>query len=651
MSAKLLVLFYSLIILLVAGNTVTKIVSTSGLIIEKSKSNVEDASTLAATQLDLWLTERGRFVQTLANNISYSGLYNNISELETYLENMHKDMPEVLSIFMGDYEQGWASSIRAPHAVGVDLTQREWYVGAVNANDYYITQPYLSLVSNVMVVSITHKITDEKGNTIGVLGVNMTLDDFTDIINSFATDDGMFAFLLNANDDIIMHPNTILNPSPDGLINLYDRDADYTSLLNNREGEIGISYTSDGVRAYSTYRNVRNTDWKIVSIFPTKYVSEDIFSRVMSGILTIIITCIICGIIVDKFVKKYILPINSVADALTDISKGKLNIDISRVEKNSLEMTTLVESLEIVSKNMSSYVHEISYILSTYSEGDFRPTTNQVYVGDFVNIQTSLKSIADKLKSLLTDTMNSTDGVTKAADDIAGSAMELASLTSKQAVTLSEFKENTTNAAAQVIENIGEIDNTYNTIVELEKKAKDSQAISIELVEAMGKISVSTKQIVSIVKIIEEIASQTTLLALNASIEAARAGEAGRGFTIVASEVRELSLKTADTVQDIYTIINASLESVNTGEKIVHMTTTALDDIILSSERMAVTSKGVRDGAFEQRNSLEQIVRDTEFLAEQISKNTAISQENVAISEELASQSQMLQNQMSHFKI
>lgn len=185
-----------------------------------------------------------------------------------------------------------------------------------------------------------------------------------------------------------------------------------------------------------------------------------------------------------------------------------------------------------------------------------------------------------------------------------------------------------------------------------EQKMEDSKKQMAQMREAMDKIQESSKQVVGVIKAIEDIASQTNLLSLNASIEAARAGgEAGKGFAVVAGEIGGLADESADAVNTTRNLINVSLDEIEKGNTIVNDVIASLDNAV---ERVRIANGMIQETAQVadvQMKSIDQIRDGIRDMSQVVSDNSAMAEETSATSEELAAQSVTLNELVQKFEL
>ncbi|ONI38367.1 hypothetical protein AN639_01980 [Candidatus Epulonipiscium fishelsonii] len=643
------IIFSVVVIALILSNSLIQLILSLSLRFNISQDTIRNNAEVSIGYLNGWLVDRTGFVRTIALELSNREFINDLKALNDYLElqNYAKTTTDLMYFASekGDFidHTGWVPD------KSYDATQRIWYKEALATEGCYITDPYLDADTGGQVITVSHKVTDSSGSVIGVIGMDIYMTTLTDLVKEISAEAGIYIVAINQSNNIMLHPNETFRPSTDDVINLIDTSKDYVNLLNGPENTITKITDSFNKESYGMYLNIPDTTWKVISHYQTSYLIQDLFGQCLISLAFIIFGVTTIFMVIKTVIAKYITPINLVVEVFDEIKNGHLNVDTSHISTPSQETYNLVSSLNIFSQTISSYINEISDVLGSFSRGNFTANTTQNYVGDFGAIKTSLLSITEMLNKLIVNTKLSTVSVNNAATNIFETAEELAGLTVEQATLISTFKQDTILVTNDVINIIEDIHKNYRIVNSMDKIVRESTSVGKDLVEAMKTIGISIKDMVEIIKSIENIAEQTNLLALNAAIEAARAGEAGKGFAIVAAEVRGLSLKTSDTLSDIYDMINENLNSLTEGEKMVELTSSALSNIGNVSKQTFETSKQVLRNATRQKAALNQIILRAEELENQISKNTAISQENLSVSQELTSQSEMLKSQIETF--
>ena len=167
----------------------------------------------------------------------------------------------------------------------------------------------------------------------------------------------------------------------------------------------------------------------------------------------------------------------------------------------------------------------------------------------------------------------------------------------------------------------------------------------------MQRISESSMKIENIISELEDIASQTNLLSLNASIEAARAGEAGKGFAVVADQIRKLAEQSAASAVSTRELIEGSIHDVEDGNKAVALVSETLDEVIKGINAIADTSKSLSESSQSQATAMEQAEQGVNQISEVVQSNSAMAQETSATSEELSAQAETLDNLVRQFTL
>ncbi|OOO00268.1 MAG: hypothetical protein ATN35_08155 [Epulopiscium sp. Nele67-Bin004] len=615
----------------------------------ESETILESDAEIVLAKFAGWLDTNIMFLQTYTKDMEINKVYEQETEVRQYLIDIMDVNEYLVNVFFG-LEDGFFEAMSGHPGGGYDPRTRGWYQEAVATGGVVITEPYLSAVDEAIVVTIAMPIRDSANRIVGASGIDIELSILEVIIREIAQVNGVSIFILNEGNEIIAHTDHALSPTLDFMYTLADA-GDFSKLISGAESNVMNTTDSYGVSQESIYRTIDLTPWKIISSYPTSKTINVIISNIMLNVLLCIGSVIATVFISNAITKRLVKPIEDGVEALTQLQHGTLNIGTSHISINSKEVGVFVESIDDISSTLQTYVSEISATLKQYSDGNFVRQSGGAYVGDFKAIDESLDQISMKLKELLLETSTSADSVNEEATQISRSAMTLADATITQRGLLKEFRDNTLEITDNITQSMNEVDKSYEMVQLMKQKATEGQEIASDTVDAMKDITQSTEEISKVITIIDDIAGQTNLLALNAAIESARAGESGKGFAIVANEIRDLASRSSQTVQEIQQIIADNLEKVKRGEEKVGLASGALSEIMEATIKNDEASTQVRINALTQQESLKLILTGTDKLSQEIDTTSAISEENVAISEELASQITQLKDQISRFVI
>ena len=344
-----------------------------------------------------------------------------------------------------------------------------------------------------------------------------------------------------------------------------------------------------------------------------------------------------------------IAPIQEASSVLEQISQGNLNEKIAGEYKGGFAL--IKTSVNGMSDSISSYIKEISEILTEVSNNDLDHEIKREYVGQFSAIKTSVNMIIEKLNSVISEMNTASNQVADGANQISVGSMTLAEGASRQTSSLDEL-----TASISVIEEKSRLsaDNALQAKDLSEKSKQNASTGNTEMSHMLGaieNIKQSSYDISKINKTIEDIAFQTNLLALNAAVEAARAGAHGKGFSVVAEEVRSLALRSQVSAKETRELIESSINNVDEGTKIAGLTAQHLNTIVSNISEITTIIENIANDSIEQSNAIKQVSIGLQEISHVVQANSATSEETAAAAEELSNQSEMLKNMVAMFNI
>ncbi|MDP3830992.1 MAG: methyl-accepting chemotaxis protein, partial [Ignavibacteriaceae bacterium] len=357
--------------------------------------------------------------------------------------------------------------------------------------------------------------------------------------------------------------------------------------------------------------------------------------------------------------------------------EGNLSVR-GNVSKFSGAWGDLITGVNSILDSVVAPLNESSKILSEMAAGNFTQQITGNYFGNYKLMKDNINMVIDSLSSTLVEVANSASAVATSSGDISSSSEEMAAGSSEQTQQTAEVAAAVEQMTATILENTKNASFAAHTAIEAGNKAKEGGKVvketiagmlritevvnkSADTVEVLGK---SSDQIGEIVQVIDDIADQTNLLALNAAIEAARAGEQGRGFAVVADEVRKLAERTTKATKEIAQMIkkiqkdtteavgsmHEGKQEVEKGKALAMKADTVLTEIIVGAEKVSDIATQVAAASEEQSRTAEQISRNIEGISSVTQQSATGIQQIARAAEDLNQLTLSLQNSMNRFK-
>lgn len=370
-------------------------------------------------------------------------------------------------------------------------------------------------------------------------------------------------------------------------------------------------------------------------------------------IVVVIIVAVVISIKLGTTIAKGIAePLSRLSDRLRTFAGGNLGDPFPSVDSQD-EVADMIKEASVMADNLNQIIADAGELMGEMANGNFavRTRREEKYVGDFRALLDSMRLMNRKMNSTLRQIDEASAQVSAGAENLANASQALAEGATDQAGSVEELQATITNITDGVQKTADQTETSYSQAKQYAEEADRSRGQMRNMMDAMTRINETSQKIANIISDIEDIASQTNLLSLNAAIEAARAGEAGRGFAVVADQIRKLAEQSAQSAVDTRELIEGSIQEISEGNKAAEKAAESIEEVVKGVKIIAESSKELSTISGEQAEAMEQVATAVNQISEVVQSNSATAEESSATSEELSAQSTNMSNLVAQFTL
>ncbi|AUV01350.1 methyl-accepting chemotaxis protein [Phytobacter ursingii] len=479
-----------------------------------------------------------------------------------------------------------------------DPTIRPWYQQAAKADAPIVTAPYVDAGSGKLVVTFAVPV-KENGTLKAVVAGDVSMDNVVANVQGIKPTPNSSGLLLNSDGSVIAANDGKLTLKPFG------EAISEVQFADLQAGKPVTGVFAGAEKAFLATK-VNGTNWLLVVALDSADSTAGLRAQLKASAVSLIVLVILAGALMHWIVATMLKRLITIRDAMNAISSGTDDLSQRLPEQGNDE------------------VAQIAHAFNAFS---------------------------DKLSVVMVKLRDSSHSVQQAAQEIAAGNQDLSERTEQAASSLRETAsavEQITASVALSTDSAAQANDQAHTASEAASRGGKvvSQAIS-----TMQSIEVASTKIGDITSVIDAIAFQTNILALNASVEAARAGEQGRGFAVVAGEVRNLASRSAQAAKEIKSLIDSTTDSVATGSRYVRLAGESMGEIVSSIDSVSVIMREITVATNEQMKGIQEINHAVIDLDRMVQQNAELVIQSAAAAGALQEQAGELAETAGHFRI
>lgn len=528
-----------------------------------------------------------------------------------------------------------------------DISGEEWFALLKDTDNLTIADPMVEKDYVGIPMGMPVK---RKGETavylVGIYNYNM----LSDVLGSIHIGQSGMALIINQEGKVVGHPLTEVIREQVNIYELDQEESAHSIFDRMVSRETGYAQGMvNGQESFVAFCPVRGTRWSFAVEVPEaeykQYSNIAMMNNTFGTAVALIVALFFIWITTTMISRQ----LKRATQRMNGLAEGDLRSQIE-VRKSGDEVEVLSSALKKTIESINGYIVEIGRVLDNISKGNLNVSVDGDYQGDFTLVKESLTHIIVSLNQIMKQISQTAQSLMETAHNMGDQSEELHLAAQNQTDAVTGLHDEAKNISDNLIDVTENTKETRERAKEIALQISDGNRKMDELRTAMEAISQNAEDITKIGKMMEEIADQTNILAINASVEAARVGEKGKGFAVVAEEVRTLAGESADAAQNTVKIIETASKLIRQGVELTMETSKALEEINRSSDAVTVISGRLSETVNIQETSLHEISGRIDELSEITQKNLQYAENTASASTELATESQNLNELLEKFR-
>ncbi|MCU2662258.1 methyl-accepting chemotaxis protein [Enterobacter hormaechei subsp. steigerwaltii] len=479
-----------------------------------------------------------------------------------------------------------------------DPTLRPWYQQAVSADGPVVTAPYVDAGTGKLVVTFAVPV-KEQGALKAVVAGDVAMDSVVANVRGIHPTPASSGLLLDSNGTVIAGSDSALTLKP------FTETIKGTDFATLKSGNL-VDGTFNGREKTFLATAVPGTHWLLVVALDNGDATAGMRSLLKASALSLAILALLSGALMHLLIARLLKRLSGIRDAMNSIANGTNDLSQRLPDKGGDEVAQIAQAFN---------------------------------------------AFSDKLSVVMVQLRDASASVKNAAHEIAAGNQDLSGRTEQAASSLRE----TASAVEEITASVTQSNESAAEANEQASKASAAASrggdVVAQAISTMQSIELASAKIGDITSVIDGIAFQTNILALNASVEAARAGEQGRGFAVVAGEVRNLASRSAQAAKEIKSLIDSTTESVATGSRFVHLAGDSMDEIRASVGSVSGIMREISIATREQMKGIHEINHAVTHLDRMVQQNAELVVQSAAAASALQGRAGELAETAGHFRI